>query len=202
VVLVTGREIPGSGVAVHKVTVNGLTFVAVAGELAGRAALAVRSALRRSPDSARPDLAVDLRHVTFLDRVALAVFAAAHKDVTAAGGCLRLVTEPGQELHVLDLCHLEDIACLHASVATATAIVCERHPQHPDVERPRGSGRSPAQRRAAPGSSAEGAPAAPVRQRVVPDAWTAPVRAVQPRFPGALNTGSISSQCTDMCLRA
>ena len=163
--LVTGREVSGSGVAVHKETVNGLTFVALAGELAGRAAVAVRTVLRRSPGSARPDLAVDLRHVTLLDRMALGVFAAAHNDVTAAGGCLRLVTEPGQELRVLHLCHLEEVGCLHDSVAAATAIVCARH--HVGGS-PHGSGRSPAQRPAGPGSAVDGGPAASVPRRATP----------------------------------
>src|SRR3954453_3852445 len=55
------------GRVVTRTTVNGLTLVALAGELDLSVAAALRAALCRAPDATLPDVAADLVLVDFMD---------------------------------------------------------------------------------------------------------------------------------------
>ena len=122
-----------SGRVLGKRSVNGLTVVRLAGEFDVAAVQGLRRGLLPSHFATLPDLAVDLREVTFLDCAAVGVLIAARNRVSLAGGCLRatgLQTEPRR---LLGLCRLDGVVCLHRSLLQATAVVCALHadPQSP-----------------------------------------------------------------------
>ena len=109
--------------------VDGLTLITLAGELDVAVEPQLRAGLVRSTRATRPDLAVDLRRVRFMDGSTVAALMATYLEIGAAGGCVRLITPPDRELPVLRLCGLDGVLCLYDSYETATAAVCERH--HP-----------------------------------------------------------------------
>jgi anti-anti-sigma factor len=112
---------------VASVTVNGLTFLTLAGELDVAAAGTLHRDLVQAVTATRPDLALDLRQVTFLDCAGVSAIVAAYKQVRAKGGCLRLIGADRRDLRIFHLCQLEDVLCLHDSVEAATAVLCTRH---------------------------------------------------------------------------
>jgi anti-sigma B factor antagonist len=114
---------------VDKRTVAGLTLIILAGELDVATAPALRRALTPSADASMPDLAVDLRQVTFMDCSALGVLLATYQQVRTEGGCLRLIGAEQGPLRLVRLCHLDGILCVHDSVELATAAVCDIHRQ-------------------------------------------------------------------------
>lgn len=114
---------------VDKRTVGGLTLVTLAGELDVAALPALRRALKPSAAASVPDLAVDLRQVTFLDCSALGVLLTTYHQVTAEGGCLRLVGAEQGALRLVRLCRLDGIICVHDSVEQATSAECSIHRQ-------------------------------------------------------------------------
>lgn len=114
---------------VDKQTVGGLTMITLAGELDVATAAGLRRALTPSSAASMPDLAVDLRRVTFMDCCALGVLLATYQDVRAEGGCLRLIGAEQGPLRLVRLCHLDGILCIHDSVEVATAAVCDIHRQ-------------------------------------------------------------------------
>jgi anti-anti-sigma factor len=71
-----------------------------------------------------PDIALDLRSVTFMDCAIVGVLIAVYKDVTSAGGCLRIIAPPREPRTLLELCNLDGVLCVHDSVPSATAPVC------------------------------------------------------------------------------
>ena len=125
-----------NGHVVGKQTVNGLTVVRLAGELDVVAARHVRRALRTSHLATLPDLAVDLRAVTFLDCAAVGVLIAARNQVASAGGCLRVAGLQGEPRRLLALCHLDDVVCVHESMSEATAVRCALHEALPETGDP------------------------------------------------------------------
>lgn len=112
-----------------KVDIGGLTLITLGGELDLAAAPALRRGLGSSPTAVLPDLALDLRHVQFMDCAAVGVLISASKQVRGAGGCLRLFGAQPEPALVLELCSLERLLCLHTSALDATASVCSRHQQ-------------------------------------------------------------------------
>src|SRR3954447_6647153 len=111
----------------HAETVDGLTVVALAGELDLAAASTLRLAPRHAPDAALPDLAVDLSQVEFMDCAVVGVLIAALKTVKAQGGCLRLHGFKGGPMRLIELCKLDGVICVHDTAAAANAARCERH---------------------------------------------------------------------------
>ena len=107
--------------------VDGLTLFTLAGELDLAAASTLRSDLTSSVAATRPDVAVDLRQVTFMDCSVVSVFISAYKRVRASGGCLRLIGDDRGPLRLIRLCKLDRVLCIHDSVDVATAAVCHRH---------------------------------------------------------------------------
>jgi anti-sigma B factor antagonist len=116
---------------VEKRAVAGLTLITLAGELDLLCAPGLRQELTSAPDATLPDLAIDLRQVTFMDCAVVNVFLAAYRRVTAHGGCLRLVGDLDGPLRLLHLCHLDGVLCVHDSVDVATAAVCSLHEHGP-----------------------------------------------------------------------
>lgn len=125
-----------NGHVVGKRTVNGLTVVQLAGELDVVAARHVRRGLHTSHLATLPDLAVDLRAVTFLDCAVVGVLIAARNQVASAGGCLRVAGLQGEPRRLLALCHLDDVVCVHESLAEATAVRCALHQTLPETGGP------------------------------------------------------------------
>jgi len=112
---------------VGKHTVEGLTLVTLAGELDVATAAGLRRVLNASSDATVPDLAIDLRQVTFMDCAVLGVFIDAYNRVAAAGGCLRIIGPRTGPLRLVQLCALDDVLCVHDSAEMATAAVCGRY---------------------------------------------------------------------------
>jgi hypothetical protein len=50
-----------------------------------------------------------------------------YNRVFAAGGCLRLIGADVGPLRLVGLCRLDDVLCVHDSVAVATGAICGRH---------------------------------------------------------------------------
>jgi anti-sigma B factor antagonist len=118
-----------NGRVVGRRTVNGLTVVTLAGELDVVSVFHLRRGLRASLFATLPDLAVDLRAVTFLDCAAVGVLIAARNQVALAGGCLRVAGLQTEPRRLLTLCHLDGVVCVHESMAEATAVECAVHRQ-------------------------------------------------------------------------
>jgi anti-sigma B factor antagonist len=110
--------------------VDGLTLVTLAGELDLAAAPALRGNLTSSEAATRPDVAVDLRQVTFMDCTVVGVLVAAYKRVRASGGCLRLIGDDSGPLRLIRLCKLDRVLCVHDSLEVATATLCHLHRPH------------------------------------------------------------------------
>jgi anti-sigma B factor antagonist len=125
-----------NGHVVGRRTVNGLTLVTLAGELDVVAVRHLRHGLRATHLATLPDLAVDLRAVTFLDCAAVGVLIAARNQVTLAGGCLRVAGLQTEPRRLLALCHLDDVVCVHESLAEATAVRCAFHEAMPETRGP------------------------------------------------------------------
>jgi anti-sigma B factor antagonist len=114
-------------VAVQVRVVDGLTLLTVGGELDLAAVPALRHGLSRSTAATRPDVAVDMRAVTFLDCSTLGVLLEASGRVRTAGGCLRLAGDAHGPLRLVRRCRLDGVLCLHDSLAAATGTACDRH---------------------------------------------------------------------------
>jgi anti-sigma B factor antagonist len=121
------RQGPFSGTVVDVRVVDGMTLVTLAGDLDLASASGLRGDLTGSKAASRPDVAVDLRQVTFMDCSVVGVLVAAYKRVRAAGGCLRLVGDDRGPLRLIRLCKLDRVLCVHDSLEVATATVCHRH---------------------------------------------------------------------------
>ena len=113
--------------AVDRRDVDGLTLVTLAGELDLACCCALRCALQPLPSARMPDLAVDLREVTFMDCAAVGTLVRAYRTVRSAGGCLRLIGPQHGPARLLDLCQLEGVLCVHDSVEAATTPSCHTH---------------------------------------------------------------------------
>jgi anti-anti-sigma factor len=108
---------------VQKRVVDGVTVVTLAGELDLAAVPELGRELSRASDATRPDVVVDLRQVTFMDCSALGVVLRTHKQVTAAGGCLRLTGTQRGPRRVLGLCQLDSVLCAEDSNEAAGGVV-------------------------------------------------------------------------------
>jgi anti-anti-sigma factor len=115
------------GCVVTRTTVNGLTLVALAGELDLSVVAALRAALSPAADATLPDVAVDLALVDFMDCAVVGAFTSAARSVRAAGGCLRLSGLAPGPTRLARLCGLDEVVCLQDSLAAATGPVCRRH---------------------------------------------------------------------------
>ena len=108
-------------------TVNGLMLVTLAGDLD----ISDRQLLRRTLDptgtATLPDIALDLDQVEFMDCAVLGALVGVSKTVRSAGGCLRLSGLRPGPLRLLQVCRLSDAMCLHATMASATAVDCAVH---------------------------------------------------------------------------
>lgn len=121
---------------VGKRVVNGITLVTLGGELDFAVAPALHRDLTAAAEATAPDLAIDLRQVTFLDCAVVGVLLGAHKRVASEGGCLRLVGAQRSTLRLLGLCRLDSVICVHDSVEAATAAVCARPHRRPEPSIP------------------------------------------------------------------
>ena len=106
--------------------VNGLTLITLAGELDLSVAPALHRALIQAPAASLPDLAIDLRQVEFMDCSAIHELMQAHRTVTAAGGCLRLIGPQPGPAKLIRLCEIDGVLCVHDAMTAATA-ACTRH---------------------------------------------------------------------------
>ena len=113
-----------------------MTFVALGGDLDINDRLMLQHALDRTSAATRPDVAVDLREVGFIDCAVVGALLGVSKAVRAQGGCLRLSGLRPGPLRLLDVCRLGEVLCLHDTAASATAVHCSVHRLRP-VQFPR-----------------------------------------------------------------
>lgn len=116
---------------IDRQTVDGLTLLTLAGELDISVLVDLRRDLTRSANATRPDVAVDLRQVTFMDGSSLGPLLALCHEVREAGGCLRLIGAEKEPMRLIRICRLEGVFCVHDSLEGATATVCGRHQNKP-----------------------------------------------------------------------
>jgi anti-sigma B factor antagonist len=121
------EEAPVTDGVVDRREVGAMTLITLAGELDFACAGSLRRALAPLPGTRLPDLAVDLRAVTFMDCAAVGVLVSAYRRVRATGGCLRLIGPQHASVRLLDLCRLDAVLCVHDSVEAATAQSCAVH---------------------------------------------------------------------------
>ncbi|WBO68628.1 STAS domain-containing protein [Streptomyces camelliae] len=92
---------------------GGATVVPLLGEIDVLTAPALSARLDRLTADARPDLALDLRPVTFIDCAGLGVLCRARNRVRARRGRLRLVTDDAGFQRVLRATGLRDVFDAH-----------------------------------------------------------------------------------------
>jgi len=107
--------------------VNGLTLVSLAGEFDVGDRPLLRRALEPSSAATRPDIALDLRHVEFMDCAVVGTLLGISTSVRSAGGCLRLSGLREGPMRLLRVCRLDEVLCVHDTVLSATAAECGLH---------------------------------------------------------------------------
>ncbi|MFI9809154.1 STAS domain-containing protein [Streptomyces sp. NPDC052301] len=87
---------------------DGIRVLTVAGEVDHDTGGQLRQALE-APGTARPRVVVDLRQVTFMDSSGINILLIAHRDVTGAGGWLRLAAPTETVLRTLQLVGVDEV---------------------------------------------------------------------------------------------
>ncbi len=100
---------------------DGVTIVAVSGEIDVATAPPLRERLQAQSASGHSTVVVDLSAVSFLDSTALGVLVGALKRCKEAGGDLPLVITEPRILKVFEITGLTDVFPIHSDVAAATA---------------------------------------------------------------------------------
>ncbi|SEE67662.1 anti-anti-sigma factor [Streptomyces sp. 2231.1] len=97
---------------------DGITVITVTGEIDHNSAAPLVHALE--PDAvAAHRVVVDMRHVAFMDCSGINVLLAAHRDLTTAGGWLRLAGVQNSVLRILHLVGLDTVIGCHPSLHDA-----------------------------------------------------------------------------------
>ena len=120
-------ETCGGGVVVSRRLLRGSTVVTLTGELDIAEILVLRHELSRLPTASLPNLVVDLAQVRFMDCSVLRTLVTVHLSARTQGGCLRLVAPQSEPLHLLRISRLDQVFCLHDTLAAAADPVCARH---------------------------------------------------------------------------
>lgn len=107
--------------------VHGLTVIGLAGDLDVATVAELRRQLVPRPSASRPDLAIDLREVEFMDCAVVGAMIAARSQVADAGGCVRLAGPGVVARRILSLCQLDEVFCIYDTLSEATQPVCARH---------------------------------------------------------------------------
>jgi anti-anti-sigma factor len=108
-------------------TSQGVTVVSLAGDHDVATVDDLRGWLVPAPSATRPDLAVDLRDVEFIDCAVVGALVAARNIAIGTGGCVRLASLRAVPRRVLSLCALADVFCVYDALDEAAAAVCARH---------------------------------------------------------------------------
>jgi anti-sigma B factor antagonist len=111
---------------VEKLTVDGLTFLVLGGELD----LSVVPALRRDLIGSAGetlDIVIDLRRVTFMDCSAIGALVTLNNHVRANGGSVQLTRVGPGQVRLLTLCRLVGALPVRDSLQEATAAVRNSH---------------------------------------------------------------------------
>ncbi|OPG10543.1 anti-anti-sigma factor [Streptomyces sp. GKU 895] len=99
---------------------DGINILTPAGEID----FATRDVLRQALDTAKatgPHIAVDLHHVTFIDSTGINVLIAAHHELTAADGWLRLADVPPAIQRTLEIVGVDTVIGCYPTVTDALA---------------------------------------------------------------------------------
>ncbi|MGW1987891.1 STAS domain-containing protein [Streptomyces collinus] len=100
---------------------GGITVVRVAGEIDHDSAGPLIHALGLGEVGVPPRVVVDLREVPFMDSSGINVLLGAHRDITPAGGWLRLAGVQPSVLRTLELVGIHHILACHPSLDEALA---------------------------------------------------------------------------------
>ncbi|CAL9351301.1 STAS domain-containing protein [Streptomyces pilosus] len=113
------RHAEQSGVlSVVAATTDGIHVLTLAGELDHHTGDQLRQALHVTGD-VRPRIVIDLGHVTFMDSSGINILITAFKDVTQAGGWLRLAAPTDSVLRVLQLVGVDGLIECHPTLRQA-----------------------------------------------------------------------------------
>ncbi|MFJ3714286.1 STAS domain-containing protein [Streptomyces sp. NPDC090057] len=100
-------------------TTDGVTVVSAAGEIDHGSAGRLVRALDVSGLGERPRVIVDMARVTFIDSSGINVLLAAHRDLTAADGWLRLANASAYVLRTLQIVGIDTLVPCCGSVREA-----------------------------------------------------------------------------------
>ncbi|MEU1466161.1 STAS domain-containing protein [Streptomyces sp. NPDC005727] len=100
---------------------DGITVVTVAGEIDHTSAGPLIEALGLGELGDPPRVVVDMRQVIFMDSTGINVLLAAHRDVTPAGGWLRLAGVQHSIMRTLELVGVHHIISCYPSLQEALA---------------------------------------------------------------------------------
>ncbi|MFI8193451.1 STAS domain-containing protein [Streptomyces sp. NPDC085946] len=96
------------GLSVVSTTTDRIRVITLAGEIDQHTGQELRRALDVS-GTVRPRIVIDLRQVTFMDSSGVNTLIAAHQDITAAGGWLRLAAPTRTVRRVLHLVGVDEL---------------------------------------------------------------------------------------------
>ncbi|MBJ6641751.1 STAS domain-containing protein [Streptomyces sp. DHE7-1] len=100
-------------------TTDGITVVTAAGEIDHSSAGRLVQALDPGGLGERPRVVVDMERVTFIDSSGINVLLAAHRDLTAAGGWLRLANASTYVLRTLQIVGIDTLVPCCGSLGEA-----------------------------------------------------------------------------------
>ncbi|MEU1708091.1 STAS domain-containing protein [Streptomyces sp. NPDC005706] len=100
-------------------TLDGITVVTAAGEIDHGSAGRLVQALDPGGLGERPRVIVDMERVTFIDSSGINVLLAAHRDLTAADGWLRLANASAYVLRTLQIVGIDTLVPCCASLREA-----------------------------------------------------------------------------------
>jgi anti-sigma B factor antagonist len=98
---------------------DGVTVVAVSGEIDLATASEFRSVLVDAVAGGQGDLVVDLSEVTFMDSTGLGAMVSARRRLTLRGASMRLVSPAGGVRRILDVTKLDQVIPIHDTVDAA-----------------------------------------------------------------------------------
>ncbi|MFI9567916.1 STAS domain-containing protein [Streptomyces rishiriensis] len=102
-------------------TVEGIRVVVLRGEIDDDVKDQLSAALRIENAAAPTRIVADLSEVTFMDSSGINVFVAAHRQMSGAGGWVRIAGAQKPVLHVLQLVGIDAVIPCHPTVEQALA---------------------------------------------------------------------------------
>ncbi|MEW2267046.1 STAS domain-containing protein [Streptomyces sp. NPDC047853] len=116
-----GRDGLVGGLSTATAVTGGVRIVTLAGEIDHHTGGQLRQALDLA-GAVRPRIVIDMNRVTFMDSVGINILIAAHQDIAAAGGSLRLAAPTDAVSRVLQIVGIDQIIECHPTLSRALAL--------------------------------------------------------------------------------